>query len=64
MNKYYDLLVKLVDILNEESNGKNEYAVVDCATGYIPYKNGENKAKEIGIDFHLVAQWLLNEMED
>lgn len=63
MNKYYDILVMLLEVLNEEASGKNEYNIVDCAVGYIPYKNGENKAEEVGIDFHLVARWLLSEME-
>ena len=64
MNKYYDILIMLVEVLNEEQNGKNEYTVVDCATGYIPFKNDKNKVEEVGKDFHLVAQWLLNEMEN
>lgn len=59
MNKYYKTLELLTEIAME--HGKNEYSVTDFAFGFIPFKNGENKSKEVGISFADVAHWLIEE---
>lgn len=58
---YYKTLVSLAEIAGE--NGINTYSITDCAFGFIPFKNGENKVQEVGRDFISVAHWLLNEAE-
>lgn len=62
--KHYNTLVNLAELATEKSNGKNTYNVVDNVFGYIPFKNEENLVEKVGSDFHLIAQWLLNELEN
>lgn len=59
MNKYYKTLELLSEIAGEY--GENKYSVTDFAIGFIPFKNGENKSKEVGTDFVDVAHWLVDE---
>ena len=57
--KYYEALVLLAEVASE--SGKNTYKVTDYALGFIPFKNGENKVKEVGNDFLSIAHWLTSE---
>ena len=59
MQKYYKTLELLAEIAGEY--GENTYSVTDFAFGFIPFKNGENKSKEIGIEFDKIAHWLIDE---
>lgn len=59
MGKYYKALALLAEIAGEY--GVNEYSVTDCVFGFITFKNGENKSKEVGIEFDKVAHWLIDE---
>lgn len=59
MEKYYKSLELLAEIAGEY--GDNRYSVTDFAFGFIPFKNGENKSKEVGIEFSDVAHWLIDE---
>ena len=58
--EYYKILVSLAELASK--NG-NTYSITDYAFGFIPFKNGENKVREIGDKFLDIAHWLLNEME-
>lgn len=60
MDKYYETLVSLAKIAEERTG--NKYDITDFAFGFIPFKNGENKAKEVGDSFVRIAYWLLGEM--
>ena len=60
MTKYYETLMLLAKIAEE--HGEDKYDITDFAFGFIPFKNGENKTKEIGNDFVNIARWLLNEI--
>ena len=60
--KYYEILVQLAEIAEEY--GENTYNVSNCTLGAIPYKNGENKANEVGTSFLEISRWLLNEAEN
>lgn len=61
MNKYYEALKLLAELAGEY--GDNTYKIVDFALGFIPFKNGENKSKEVGIDYNSIARWLIDEGE-
>ena len=60
--KYYKILVQLAEIAEEY--GSNKYCIMDFALGAIPFKNGENKAEEVGTSFLEISHWLLNEAEN
>lgn len=60
--KYYEILVQLAEIAEEY--GENTYSVRNCALGSIPFKNGENKANEVGTSFSKISRWLLDEGEN
>ena len=60
MNNYYETLVLLAKIAEKHTN--NKYTITDYAFGFIPFKNGENKVKEIGDEFIQIAHWLLDEI--
>ena len=60
--KYYEILVQLAEIAEEY--GENTYIVRKWALGAIPFKNGENKVKEVGTGFLEVSRWLLDEAEN
>lgn len=62
--KYYETLVNLAEIATEKSNGKNVYNIIDFAGGFVPFKNKENLAGEVGIDFITISRWLLDEIEN
>lgn len=62
MNKYYKALELLAELAGEY--GDNTYSVVDHALGFIPFKNNENKVKEVGMNFQEVARWLLDESKN
>lgn len=62
--KYYETLVNLAEIATEKSNGKNTYNIEDCGIALIPFKNKENLAGKIPLDFIAIARWLLDEMEN
>lgn len=59
MEKYYRTLELLAEIAGEYGN--NKYSVTDFALGFIPFKNGENKVKEVGTEFSDIAHWLVDE---
>lgn len=61
MDKYYEALVLLAELAGE--HGDNTYSVTDYALGFIPFKNGENKAGVVGVQFADVAHWLIDESE-
>lgn len=58
-NKYYEALALLAELAGE--HGDNTYSVTDYTMGFIPFKNGENKVKEVGNQFTDIAHWLLDE---
>lgn len=58
-NKYYKALALLAELAGEYGN--NTYSVTDYALGFIPFKNGENKIKEVGNGFDEIAHWLIEE---
>ena len=60
--KYYEILVQLAEIAEEF--GSNKYSILDFASGAIPFKNGENKAEEVGTSFLEISRWLLDEAEN
>ena len=60
--KYYEILVQLAEMAEEY--GSNKYSIMDFALGAIPFKNGENKAKEVGTSFIEISRWLLDETEN
>lgn len=60
--KYYNTLALLAEIAGEY--GENTYSVTDFAFGFIPFKNGENKSKEVGIEFDKIAHWLIDEWKE
>ena len=60
--KYYEILVKLAEIAEEY--GSNTYSITYSAFGAIPFKNGENKAEEVGTSFLEISRWLLDEAEN
>ena len=60
--KYYEILVQLAEMAEE--CGSNKYSIMDFALGAIPFKNGENKAKEVGTSFIEISRWLLDETEN
>ena len=60
--KYYEILVQLAEIAEEYGNDK--YRIIDFTLGAIPFKNGENKAKEVGTSFLEISRWLLDEAEN
>ena len=60
--KYYEILVQLAEIAEEY--GENTYSVRNRDLGAIPFKNGENKANEVGTSFIEISRWLLNEGEN
>ena len=60
--KYYEILVQLAEIAEEY--GSNTYSITDSAFGAIPFKNGENKAEEVGTSFLEISRWLLDEAEN
>ena len=60
--KYYEILVQLAEIAQEY--GENTYSITNCAFGSIPFKNGENKAEEVGTSFLEISHWLLDEAEN
>ena len=59
--KYYEILVQLAEIAEEY--GSNMYSIKECDFGAIPFKNGENKVKEVGSSFLEISRWLLDEAE-
>ena len=59
MEKYYKTLQLLAEIA--EDYGTDTYSVTNFAFGFVPFKNGENKSKEVGIEFSDVAHWLIDE---
>lgn len=59
MNKYYEALALLAELAGEYGN--NTYSVTDYAMGFIPFKNRENKAGVVGVQFSEVAHWLIDE---
>jgi len=61
MNKYFEALNLLAELAGEY--GDNTYKIVYYAFGFIPFKNGENKSKEVGIDYNSIARWLIDEGE-
>ena len=60
--KYYEILVQLTEIAEEY--GSDKYQIIDAAFGAIPFKNGENKAEEVGTSFLEISRWLLDEAEN
>ena len=60
--KYYEILVQLAEIAEEY--GSDKYQIIDSALGAIPFKNGENKAEEVGTSFLEISRWLLDEAEN
>ena len=60
--KYYEILVQLAEIAEEY--GENTYSVRNRDLGAIPFKNGENKAYEVGTSFVEISRWLLDEGEN
>ncbi len=60
MDKYYEVLILLAKIAEERTG--NQYSITDFAFGFIPFKNGENKVKEIGDNFVNIAHWLIDEI--
>lgn len=56
----YKILLSLAELASK--NG-NTYSITDYAFGFIPFKNGENKVREVGDKFLSIAHWLLNEAE-
>ena len=60
--KYYEILVQLAEIAEEY--GSNKYRIIDFALGAIPFKNEENKEKEVGTSFLEISRWLLDEAEN
>ena len=60
--KYYEILVQLSEIAEEY--GSNTYSIKECAFGAIPFKNGENKVREVGSRFIEISRWLLDEAEN
>ena len=60
--KYYEILVQLAEIAEEY--GSNTYSITNFALGAIPFKNGENKAEEVGTSFLEISRWLLDEAEN
>ena len=60
--KYYETLVQLAEMAEEY--GSNKYCIIEFANGAIPFKNGENKAKEVGTSFIEISRWLLDETEN
>ena len=60
MEKHYEALVLLAKIAEERTG--NKYGITDFAFGFIPFKNDENKVKEVGDDFVNIAHWLLDEL--
>ena len=60
--KYYEILVQLAEIAEEY--GSNKYRIIDSTLGAIPFKNGENKAEEVGTSFLEISHWLLDEAEN
>ena len=58
--EYHKILVLLAEVASR--NG-NTYSITDFALGFIPFKNKENKSKEVGIDFIKIARWLLDEAD-
>ena len=60
--KYYEILVQLAEIAEEY--GENTYSVRNRDLGAIPFKNGENKANEVGTSFLEISRWLLDEGEN
>lgn len=59
VDKYYEALALLAELAGDY--GDNTYGVTDYAFGFIPFKNGENKVKEVGNQFTDVAHWLVDE---
>ena len=59
MEKYYKALALLAELAGD--CGDNKYSVTDYAFGFIPFKNGENKVKEVGNGFTEIAHWLIDE---
>lgn len=59
--KYYEAIKLLAELAG--NHGANTYSIKNCALGLIPFKNGENKANEVGIGFSEVARWLIDEGE-
>ena len=60
--KYYEILVQLAEIAEEY--GSDKYQIIDFTLGTIPFKNGENKAEEVGTSFLEISRWLLDEAEN
>ena len=60
MYKCFEVLISLAKIAEEHTG--NQYSITDFAFGFIPFKNGENKVKEVGNDFVNIAHWLLDEL--
>ena len=60
--KYYEILVQLAEIAEEYESDK--YQIIDFTLGAIPFKNGENKAEEVGTSFLEISRWLLGEAEN
>lgn len=52
--RYYEILVQLAEIAEE--HGSNTYSITSCAFGAISFKNGENKANEVGTSFMEVSR--------
>lgn len=61
MEKHYKALALLAELAGEF--GDNTYSVTDFAFGFIPFKNGENKSKEVGNGYSEIARWLIDEGE-
>ena len=57
--RYYRALALLAELAGE--HGTNTYSVTDYAFGFIPFKNGENKAGTVGVQFTEIAHWLIDE---
>ena len=59
--EYYKILVLLAEVASR--HGNNTYSITDFALGFIPFKNGENKSREVGTGFFRIARWLLDEAD-
>lgn len=57
--RYYKALALLAELAGD--HGTNTYSVTDYAFGFIPFKNGENKVKEVGTGYSEIAHWLIDE---